>query len=426
MVPPTTAVTELGELKVSLRPGSGGTFLDIPPLGRVVADTHRSPVDLHVTLSRIDLGNSEEVATSVSARTALLDATERELRSALIRHALLGALSGAALSALFAHVRRRSPRSVLATIAVSLTCSVTVGLGAFLDFDSQAFSSPRFQGPLASAPSVLKKLDSALENVSLFRGRLGDITAQVELLTAPLPPEEASTTILHVSDIHSNVVGFAWVDELVRRFRPDVVVDTGDVTSFGVAVEEQALDRFLETPRESYLVTFGNHDSQELRERLSRRITPIHERVVTVGEVTIIGLDDPTYTARVGSTPADEEKYARSGTRLAELCARHRPVVVAVHNPSQARFVDGCAQVVLSGHLHVPDQYRLPKGTVVSVSGTSGASGLEGLNRDGVYFAELLRFDAGVLRSVDVVEMNPVTGEIAVRRVVAEHLPTRP
>jgi hypothetical protein len=129
-------------------------------------------------------------------------------------------------------------------------------------------------------------------------------------------------------------------------------------------------------------------------------------------------LDDPTYTAKEGSQASDDPKYAQSGERLRVLCESERPVVVAVHNPAQASYVDGCAEVVLSGHLHTPQQYRLKGGTLVSVVGTTGASGIEGLNPNGRYHAELLRFDGRVLHSIDVVEMNPTTGEVVVRRVV--------
>jgi hypothetical protein len=96
---------------------------------------------------------------------------------------------------------------------------------------------------------------------------------------------------------------------------------------------------------------------------------------------------------------------------------------VAVHNPEQARYVDGCAGVVIAGHRHQAEQYREPRGTLVSVAGTTGASGIEGLNPDGRYYAEILRFDTEGLRSIDVVAMNPTSGEIEIRRVNPRRIP---
>jgi predicted MPP superfamily phosphohydrolase len=419
VTPSSTVETDVGLLEVAVRPGLGGTELAIPPLGSVRASTHRTPFEVRVELSRVELAEASRVTSTARNRAAAVQNAEEALHGAFVRHALLSLTVAAATAGVLAAARRRrSGRLVSWTVAAAVLPLAGVGAWTMATFEPAAFTSPTFQGSLAEAPGVLKKLDSAMENVGVLRNRLAVVTDQLEALTAPLAARKDSLVMLHVSDIHSNPVGVAWVDELVQRFEPDVVVDTGDVTSFGVEGEGAVMERLLETTREKYMVVFGNHDSSELRNRLSKRLTAIHEQTVTVNGVTLLGLDDPTYTAKEGSQASDDPKYAQSGERLRVLCESERPVVVAVHNPAQASYVDGCAEVVLSGHLHTPQQYRLKEGTLVSVVGTTGASGIEGLNPNGRYHAELLRFDGRVLHSIDVVEMNPTTGEVVVRRVV--------
>lgn len=53
----------------------------------------------------------------------------------------------------------------------------------------------------------------------------------------------------------------------------------------------------------------------------------------------------------------------------------------------------------------------------MSVAGSSGAGGVGGVNPDGVYEAELLRYKDGVLVGIDAVRMNPTSGEAEVRHL---------
>lgn len=427
MITPATAVeTEVGRLEVAVRPGSGGTELEIPPLGSVRAMTHRTPLQVQVELSRVELAEASRVTASAKTRAAAVRDAERSLHGAFVRHALTCLVVAGGTAAVLAMARRRrTPRLAAVSVLSAVLPLSAVGALTMAAFNPEAFSGPTYQGSLADAPAVLKKLDSAMEKVGGLRNRLAVVTDQLEALTEPFEVRDDSLVLLHVSDIHSNPVGVAWVDELRERFEPDAVIDTGDLTSFGVDGESAVVEELLQAPKESYLVVYGNHDSPALRRRLSARLTPLHGESVTVNGVVVVGFDDPTFTAKEGSSASDDPKYAESGAALETLCRRLRPAVVAVHNPEQASYVDGCAQLVLAGHLHRAHQYRLPGGTLVSVAGTTGASGIGGLNPRGTYHAELLRFEGQVLHSIDVVEMNPTTGEVVVRRVPVERVRER-
>ena len=424
ITPTTSAETPLGRLDVSVRPGTRGTQLEIPPLGSVRAATHPGPLEVRIELGRLELDRVPAATGTEEAREETVSSAEESLHRALVRHLLLAAAIATVLAMLLVGFRRPGHRRPLLGAATGAVLSLAAAAAwTMAVFDPGAFAAPTFQGPLSEAPEVMKKLDSALENVGNLKNRLDAVTEQLELLTGPVETPQEQFVLLHVSDLHSNAVGVAWVNELTERFAPDVVVDTGDVTSFGVTEEAGVIERFLTVAKENYLVVFGNHDSVETRERLAGRLTSIDRELVERKGITILGMDDPTYTVKEGSTSSDDPKYRLSGEELRALCEKHRPTVVAVHNPEQARYVDGCAGVVIAGHRHQAEQYREPRGTLVSVAGTTGASGIEGLNPDGRYYAEILRFDTEGLRSIDVIAMNPTSGEIEIRRVNPRRIP---
>lgn len=66
--------------------------------------------------------------------------------------------------------------------------------------------------------------------------------------------------VLHVSDIHSNPLGLELAFRLAESFEVDAVLDTGDLTSFGLPIEASIIELIadLDIP---YLWVPSNHDS---------------------------------------------------------------------------------------------------------------------------------------------------------------------
>jgi Icc-related predicted phosphoesterase len=408
----------LGEIEVRARLEHGGTYLDIPPLGSVEARTHSAFVGVHIELRRLEI---EQVGERVQSGESTRDLTKmrHDLRGAFLMYSLSAVGTCFVLVALL--MRRR--RLVIETGLWATALMLGLGVVSVLQFDADAFSQSTFHGSLSDAPEVMRRVDRAIEGVGDAKQRLDVISKQLEALTTPLEDTEGAVTVLHVSDIHSNPIGFQWVTQLVKRFEPDVVIDSGDITSFGYEAETESLLVSLGVMREQYLVAYGNHDAQAVREKLNERLTGINEKVVDIEGVRILGWDDPTFTAQEGSTNAElDALYAQSGEKLRERCLKEQPDVVVVHNPEMASYVDGCAKSVLSGHWHQSRQHRLSKGTIVSVSGSSGAGGVGGVSPDGVYEAELLRYKDGVLVGIDTVRMNPTSGEAEVRHLNPERI----
>src|SRR3546814_1798996 len=78
----------------------------------------------------------------------------------------------------------------------------------------------------------------------------------------------------------------------------DAVLDTGDVTTFGLPLESR-FGSLLQASPVPYIVVPGNHDSPANRAPLPQMtgITVLAGDSVTVGGVRILGLADPPFSS---------------------------------------------------------------------------------------------------------------------------------
>ena len=112
-------------------------------------------------------------------------------------------------------------------------------------------------------------------------------------------------TLLHVSDIHLNPIAFDVITRLVPQFRVDLVVDTGDVTTWGTEVRVTTLSRVAQVGV-PYVFVRGNHDSRRTQKAVaaSRNAVVLDGDVVEVAGVMIAGIGDPIFTPDVArNTP---------------------------------------------------------------------------------------------------------------------------
>jgi 3',5'-cyclic AMP phosphodiesterase CpdA len=226
--------------------------------------------------------------------------------------------------------------------------------------------------------------------------------------------------ILHVSDVHLNPLGLELARSLAERFEVDAIVDTGDLTSFGLPVEQRIGELVSEMPVPYYLVA-GNHDSFANREALDDypNVTVVDAEVVTIGGVRILGFADPLYTTE-GGQPYEraKEERARQADDVAAAVRRERPDVLAVAGLDQAVSSAGMVPLVISGDVHERSA-KEEDGTLMLTVGSTGATGLGSFTVDTgrSYEAEILRFKEGVLVALDYVTLDGVTGSFTVNRV---------
>ena len=416
-----------GQLTIDPSLRAGDTAIDLPPLGLLRIDSHRGPLGFDARVDRIDFDQAGAVVRQKDPVGALRVEVEHDLRPLLwrlARHTLVAAVLAGLLVGLV--LPRRRPRFVAVTVAASVGFVAVAGVVTAVSFDPDSFDQPQFEGALAAAPDVIATVQRHIDDVSVVEGRLQALSDRVVDLYRSVegdsPTASADTVILHVSDLHSNPVGIQLVEDTARQFGVDAIVDTGDVTSFGAAIEGVIVDRIAKIDVPYYVVP-GNHDSRHMREALAAAgVEVLDPGVVTIGGVKILGLGDPTFTADNDvSNQRYRDNLAAAGERLRNLIRVQHPDVVAVHNPEQLDASLGHFDVGLAGHIHHPD-ISYHDGSVVVVAGSAGATGMGALltETDLPYQMQLLQFRAGRLMAVDRIAFQGTDGAFQLERMLID------
>lgn len=401
------------------------TELLLPPLGSVAAATHRAPLTVSARVEQVDLTEIQDVIGSTSIEQRLRGDIERDLRP-LVRKLFLRSLAiAAAVGALVgAVVPRRRWRTVLVGAGSGLAASGVVVWAAWTGFDADAFAEPQFNGPLREAPRVLATVRKYVDDVDAVRGRVEVLSAQIgdlyaTSLTDTLADGPGRRRILHVSDVHLNPLGVEVIRQLAARFDVDAVLDTGDITSFGHALEG-GFGTLLDDVGVPYYIVPGNHDSIENRAALAQveNVTVIDGDTVDIAGVRVLGVGHPAFTAdnRLSDGQVDDA-VARQARRVRALVRQHRPDILAVHDAEQARSALGDVQVVVAGHVH-RRSWTVASGTLVLTVGSTGATGLGAFTVDSdlAYEAAVLYVDDGDVVAVDNIALRGTDGDFRIDR----------
>lgn len=426
------AEVRTGPFRVEVRPalGRGVTDLGLPPFGRVVADTHVGPLDVSATLTDVGVQRLTEVVGRVGIR-GLVDRVQADALAAVPRLAvrlLLAAVLGAGI--LGALVFRRRPRAVAAACLTALLAVGGLEALAWRTYRPAAFTEPRYVGSLGTASHLIGPVREATDRIEDFRAGLQALIASAtraytSIQAQPLPGV-GSIRVLHISDLHASPLGMDFAREVADAFEADLVVDTGDITSFGTPLEDLIATRISAFGR-PYVFVRGNHDSLALQAEVARipNAIVLDGNVAEVGGLRIYGLGHPAFTpsgTEEGIDPEAFEEEARSaaGEMRQDLAQLDEPPdVVAVHDDRMAEDLAGEVRLVISGHFHRTTA-RVIRGTLflrVGSTGGNGAGVFRGL--DVPFSAEVLYFSRSPevrLVAYDVIEQDPETGSLSVTR----------
>ncbi len=396
---------EVGAASVAI----GSTEVALPPLGRIVAETHRAPVRLGVRLDELDVERLKALLSAPRAQERITDAVLADLpallRRFVVRSLVAALLAGGVAGALVP--RRRLAHAVLGASGGFAGVGVAL-LWTWQGYDTDAFEEARFEGALERAPAILEAAQRSVGDLDRVSGLVQTLSGQVAGLYAAtdLGGATGETLILHVGDIHSNPLGVELVEQLAESFDVDAVLDTGDLTSYGSPIESR-ISGLIEDIDVPYLFVPGNHDSDENRAAFvaSTGITVLDGDQARVGAVRILGIGDPSFTAdnAVDTAAANERKEELSPGVLAAV-RRGEPDLLAVHDLRQAADVAGWVPVVAAGHSHARSS-RSEDGTTFLTVGSTGATGLGSFLVQTAlpYEAEILRFDGPRLSAIDYV-----------------------
>ncbi len=417
-----------GKVVLQARPGPGGTRLQLPPVGRVSAETHDAPVLLEARIDEVDIERVQALLNDPDPQRQLAEQVRRDLRPLFghlaVRSLLLAAVAGAVGGVLLP--RRRWWHALVGAGAGALAIGLLGGL-TWRQFDIQAFARPSYEGPVERAPSVLSAARRHVQEFGQVRDRVRVLSAQVADLYAASAGTEAGdeaaaeVRILHVSDVHSNPLGAEVTRRLAESFRVQAVLDTGDLTSFGYAIEARIGD-VIAGVKVPYLFVPGNHDSPENRAALARvpNVSVLTDDVTSVGGLRIMGVADPTFTAtnEINSEDAAAARSREAPGVAAEVTER-RPDVLAVHDRRLAEDSTGKVPLVVAGHVHRRTS-ETEEATLTLTVGSTGSTGLGTFTVDSEqsYEAQVLHFRDGRLDVVDYVTVRGVSGEFAVERQV--------
>ncbi|MGL4172939.1 MAG: metallophosphoesterase family protein [Actinomycetota bacterium] len=389
------ATTRIGPLTVDVQvhlSAHPGAAVQMPPVGSVRFDTHHTPIAVVADIKEVDVEGARLLLAEPGGVTGLGNTAPDAVRDAALQAGLF-ALGGGFLGALtFTALLTRRIRGVGYGALVSAVGVAGLGLTTAATFDSTALAQPRFTGVLSSAPYVQRQTETLAERLESYRAGLSDFVESVTTLYAlgdRLPPSntggsEEVTTVLHISDLHLNPIGYDLVDKLVDQFDVDAVIDTGDLSTWGTAVETNFVQQ-ISGVGVPYVFVRGNHDSPQIERAVAAqpKAVVLDGQVTTVAGLRIAGVADPRYQPAEGSEDTTAKFEVEEATRrLAEIVTAHNadtpddPVDLAlIHDSSRIDPVIGTVPLVLSGHLHDrKSDYR--NGTRILVEGSTGGAGV--------------------------------------------------
>lgn len=378
----------------------GETVLILPPLGEISALTHKAPLRLEVTLRNLDFPALEAAADGWNSSHQVIAELEPEARAALfllLRRVFLVAAAGGALGG-FGLARRGRGLAVGALTGLVVTSALVVP--AYLTYDLQAFGRPRYRGALEAAPWMislaqrsLRQVDDLGKQLRLLGNNLTDLFERANRL-GMLGAVPGDVQILHVSDIHNNPAALQLVAQVVQNFGVDAVIDTGDLTDFGTALEAE-LPKKIRDLRVPYFLVAGNHDAPHVLARLQRypNVRVLNGEPQFFRGLTILGFPDPASTTNDPAIPSPALYRQLAQDIEATLQKIPKPIdILALHSSAAAPSSLEGILLLLYGHDHRLSIVKKGE-TVWSDAGTTGAAGVRGLNKKAPYSLVLLYFE---------------------------------
>ncbi len=434
-VGPTNYTIEGLTFSVSALPArTGSTAIDLSPFGSVSALTHSSPLAVKVKLIYIGTGAdstaAKEAVTSIQGWNNIYQGLIDKVKPFLARQIMV-IFSGGFFSVLIIW------RSRLRTAFLSgLACT---GLMAVLLFntaqtyDVQAFREPVYCGVIALAPQLIPEPDEFMDRLEELqadtRKVVGNMNALMSssnglsILSAPIE-DGALKKVLLISDMHSNPLGVEFVREIASAFKVDMILDSGDLTDLGTAMEAEYAAKLssIEIP---YVFCPGNHDTPEIIDFVNNLANGVvlDGKVINTAGIKILGSPDPmarSAEVELQDSLAWESLMQAQADALIDRAAEEevKPDIVVVHNPQAAQKLTNDFSLIVYGHTH-QQSIIINNETILLNPGTSGAAGIRGLYAEQAvpYSAMVLYLtDEGLAAAVDTIKYEPFSDRFYIER----------
>jgi predicted MPP superfamily phosphohydrolase len=365
----------------------GGVTVDIPPLGTATVRSHRGPLRVDVLATAVDPARLPDGRPDLDQLRADVRRDAGRLAAALAARAALAGLSGAALTAALGLHRPRDLPAAVASGAALLGTGLAV---AAATVDKEAWRDPQLDGLLTKAPLLIGDLRTAPDRLTTYRDQLLELVATGtdvyrKVAALPEPPPADAIRLLHISDIHLSPLAFPLTRALVGAYRVDAVIDTGDLVDWGTP-PEQAFATAVADLGVPYFFVKGNHDSDGIAAAVAKQpnatVLTAADEPVEIAGLRLAGMADPRFTP--DKTTGDDVAAHRVGeaaTAFAQTLTGKKVDIALVHDPAAGRALAGAVPLVLAGHTH-KRRVRRYGDTLVLVQGTTGGSGLRGVQQE--------------------------------------------
>lgn len=410
-------------------------MIEVPPIGRLFFESHKTPWQFIITLDEVDFSSLAKQLDSIPSKQQWLTLLHHQVKSTMMTFfmtVIIYGLLGGTFALLVLRVKPFSRLFLYGMLCSSAAIFILITT-TILSYQPKEIDHPQYQGVLSAAPWAMNLVSMSLDNIEVIGNNLRKISQGLPTLFKQAEDmknmgenassREADLKVLHVSDIHNNPAAFDFISELITNFKIQFVIDTGDLTDYGTALEAKIIDRIPEL-KIPYVFIPGNHESPLIIERLvhTKHVIVVMKRNLYLYGLTITGAADPA-AKNYNSDVAPDEEYLDTAKKLKERILHDGkvPEVVAVHNRNLAEDLIGSVPVILHGHDH---HYKLSveKKTIIDDAGTTGAAGVRGFVDKAVpYSASILywRKDAQnkmILHAVDSIKINGEEGTLTVDR----------
>lgn len=207
--------------------------------------------------------------------------------------------------------------------------------------------------------------------------------------------------IAHLSDLHVGALAFrpellVKVINEVNDLNPDVTIITGDITENGYYMEFERAAEYLDTLDTPLLVIPGNHDARHVGDQCFSEIIKRRCRSFDLKDkgLKVIGLDssepdlDSGKIGRAQQQFMEDELEDANKHGLYKIIALHHHIIPVPHTGRERNvlsdagdilqsLIDGGANLVLSGHKHMPHVWIMGD-TTFATAGTASSLKLRG------------------------------------------------
>lgn len=382
--------------------GRGNTVIHLPPLGKLIAQTHLPPLDLHFTLQYINLQELNHFLGNSNLETNWPFLFLEQIKGSLIRYAgcflLLAFFLGAGSSLLWSRGKiNKKEMGILGLVNIIALVIIMLFVTGFYDFG--AFTHVQYQGIIEAAPLVLNVLEKGIDVVDSLGVQVSGVVENISTLhdemETDIAVKENSVRVLHVSDIHNNPAALEFTRSIMETFQVDLIIDTGDLVDYGTVFEAERFADFFAKLSIPYVFVPGNHESPQVVDYLKEleSVTVIEEGIIEASGVKIAAVADPS-SYSPGMDVANEEAMGEAAEKLAGMVKDGGPAdIIAAHNPDIFMHLREGGRLFLGGHLHAP-MIKQEDGYVEINAGSTGASGVRGLrDMDLTFSLVLLSFE---------------------------------